>query len=260
MNRIAFLACRILSLLFVLGVSTAQAHYLWLNADDYRPVAKNLPLFSVGWGHNFYSPVGDILTDHEMLAEVSLIEPNGKKMALDRVNGFQYQANHQYAPGVYLAATGIKERFSTKTEEGYKSQSKKGLSNVLSSRYLGMYAKAIINVGETGEAANLSVPLGTALEVVPLSNPATLRAGDFFRFTLLYQGKPLAEEMNATYAGFSPHNAWPYTCRTDKDGLGAVRILQPGVWVIKANHKAPYPNPEEADEYSYTASLTFEVR
>lgn len=251
---------RIVVFLFAFSSTTAQAHYLWLNADDYRPKGKNLPLFSVGWGHNFYSPVGDILTDHEMLGEISLIDPAGKKIALDRVNGFQYQANHQYSQGIYLAATGIKERFSTKTEDGYKSQSKKGLGNVLSSRYLGMYAKAIVNVGETAEATNLSVPLGTALELVPLSNPASLRAGDFFRFTLLYQGKPLAEEINATHAGFSPHNAWPYSCRTDKEGQGAVRILQPGIWVIKANHKAAYPNPEEADEYSYTATLTFEVR
>jgi uncharacterized GH25 family protein len=52
----------------------------------------------------------------------------------------------------------------------------------------------------------------------------------------------------------------PYTCRTDRDGQGAVRMLQPGVWVIKANHKVPYPNPEETDEYSLTATLTFEVR
>jgi uncharacterized GH25 family protein len=260
MNRITALVCRILTILFALGASTVQAHYLWLNADDYRVREKEIPLFSVGWGHNFYSPVGDILTDHEMLGEISLIDPTGKKIALDRVNGFQYQANHQYTPGIYLAATGIKERFSTKTKDGYTSQSKKGLSNVLSSRYLGMYAKAIINVGESSEATNLSVPLGTALELVPLSNPAGLRAGDFFRFILLYQGKPLAEEVNATYAGFTPHNAWPYTCRTDKDGLGLVRILQPGIWVIKANYQAPYPNLEEADEYSYTATLTFEVR
>ena len=260
MKRMTFFCFRILTVLFVCGAASAQAHYLWLNADDYRAREKEVPLFSVGWGHNFHSPVGDILTDHEMLGEISLIDPAGKKIPLDRVNGFQYQAGHQYAKGAYLAMTGIKERFSTKTTEGYQSQSKKGLSNVLSSRYLGMYAKAIINVGEAGEATNLSVPQGMPLELVPLSNPATLRAGDFFRFTLLYQGKPLDEEINATYAGFSPHNAWPYSCRTNKEGMGEIRILQPGVWVIKANHKAPYPNPEEADEYSSTATLTFEVR
>nr|WP_321467472.1 DUF4198 domain-containing protein [uncultured Desulfobulbus sp.] len=260
MHRMTTLLFQTLFFLVTLGLSVAQAHYLWLNADDYRPKEKGIPLFSVGWGHNFYSPVGDILTDPEMLAQIDLIDPAGKKMTMDRINGFQYQAHHQYGPGVYLASTAIKERFSTKTKEGYKHQSKIGLSDVLSSRYLGMYAKAIINVGEASEAANLSTPLGTPLELVPLTNPASLQPGDFFRFSLLYQGKPLAEEVNATYAGFSPHNAWPYTCRTDKDGVGAIRILQPGIWVIKVNYRAPYPNLEEADEYSYTASLTFEVR
>lgn len=44
------------------------------------------------------------------------------------------------------------------------------------------------------------------------------------------------------------------------DTLGRINMLESGVWVLKANHKAPYPKLEEADEYSYTTSPTFEVR
>jgi len=93
-----------------------------------------------------------------------------------------------------------------------------------------------------------------------LTNPSEVKAGDYFRFKLLYQGKPIAEYINATYVGFSTENAWAYSTRTDNRGVGDIKILTAGIWVIKANLKAPYPDSEEADEYSYTTSLTFEVR
>ncbi|MBM9616131.1 DUF4198 domain-containing protein [Desulfobulbus rhabdoformis] len=260
MNKFVKLSCTITVFLLVCAVSFAQAHYLWLNVDDHRPRVKSIPMFSVGWGHHFYSPVGDILTRPELLETLQLIDPAGKSSELTLVDGFKYQAHQRYSAGTYLATVAIKERFSTKTDKGYLSQPKTGLTNVLSSRYLGMYGKAIINVGTGGDSTSLSQPVGTSLELVPLSNPADLRVGDSFRFRLLYQGQPLAEEIKATYAGFSPHNAWPYTCRTNREGEGAIRILAPGIWVIKVNHRAPYKNSEEADEYSYTATLNFEIR
>ena len=77
---------------------------------------------------------------------------------------------------------------------------------------------------------------------------------------LLYQGKPVAEEIKASYAGFSYGGAWAYSTRTDKAGIGEVKILESGIWGLYGNHNAPYADPDEADEYSYTTSLTFEVR
>jgi len=37
-------------------------------------------------------------------------------------------------------------------------------------------------------------------------------------------------------------------------------MLKSGVWLIKAGHTVPYPDPEECDQYSYSATLTFEVK
>lgn len=45
-----------------------------------------------------------------------------------------------------------------------------------------------------------------------------------------------------------------------KGGIAEVRILKPGIWMIFVSHKLPYPNIELADEYSYQATLTFEVK
>lgn len=238
----------------------AAAHYMWLNVNDYTPANKSTAKFTVGWGHRFYNPVGDILVGSDRLGEIYLIDPSGERIGVDAVNEFQYDSAKRLAPGTYLGLVKRKEGFSTKTTEGYKQQSRKGLNNVLSSHYIGMYGKAILNVGSSFETKVLEAPVGDALEFIPLDNPINLKVGDYFRFKLLFQGKPVAEYINATYVGFSQENDWAYSTRTDSEGIGEIKILHSGPWIIKANHKAPYFDPEEADEYSFTSSLTFEVR
>jgi uncharacterized GH25 family protein len=238
----------------------AQAHYMWLNAHDYTTEENRTAKFTVGWGHAFYNPVGDILVGRNILDCIYMIGPDGKKIKITLRNEFLYESTESLAPGDYVAVVQRKDGFSTKTKDGYKRQSKKGLKGVIHARFLGMCGKAIINVGDPTGSPFVSKPVGTVIEIVPLVNPAELKAGDYFKFQLLCQGKPVAEYINATYVGFSNDGAWAYSTRTNKDGMGEIKILNSGIWVLKANHKKPYPNPEEADEYSFTTSLTFEVR
>ena len=242
-----------------LAAVESQAHFMWLNAHDYTPTEDRKATFTVGWGHAFYNPAGDILVGNDILDEIYMIEPSGDKMEVAALNNFQYESSGKLSEGSYLAMVKRKEGFSTKTAKGYKRQSKKGLKDVVHSRYLGMYGKAILNVGDGG-GETITKPAGIPLEIVPTVDPSELKAGDYFTFELLYDGKPVAEYVNATYVGFSHDNAWAYSTRTDSKGKGEIKILESGIWVLKANHKAPYPDPDEADEYSYTTSLTFEVR
>ena len=243
-----------------LFAAQASAHFMWLNVHDYTPRENRSVKFTVGWGHSFFNPVGDILSGQDTLDGFYLTDPNGKTIDAKPLNDFQYESSSSLSSGTYLAVVKRKEGFSTKTAEGYKQQSKKGLKNIISSRYLGMYGKAVINVGEPADAQSALKPMGIPFEIIPLVDPSALKAGDYFRFKLLYQGKPVAVDIKATYAGFSYNGAWAYSTRTDKEGIGEVKILESGIWVLYANHKMPYPDPKEADEYSYTTSLTFEVR
>jgi uncharacterized GH25 family protein len=233
---------------------------MWINAHDLTPVENKTALFTVGWGHAFYNPVGDILIGQDIIDAIYMIGPRGKKEELTVRNAFQYESSNALTQGTYVTVVQRKEGFSTKTTEGYKRQSKKGLKGVIHARSISMCGKAIINVGDPIASPFVNKPVGTVIEIVPLVNPAELKAGDYFKFQLLCQGKPVAEYINATYVGFSNDGAWAYSTRTNKDGMGEIKILNSGIWVLKANHKKPYPNPEEADEYSFTTSLTFEVR
>ena len=258
-NWKAFLSLVVISF-FCLTAGNAWAHYMWFNVNDYTPAANKTVKLSVGWGHHFYNPAGDILYGKKILGEMYLTDARGNKMQISSLNGIQYESASPLARGTYIAVVQRKEGFSTKTADGYKHQSRKGLKHVIHSRYLGMYAKAVINAGEPETDTMVTRPLGLSLEIVPSKDPAVLKAGDYFPFTLLVNGTPAAQTVYATYAGFSTEDDWAYTTRTDKKGMGKIKLLTSGVWVLKANVKLPYPDPEEADEYSYTTSLCFEVR
>ncbi len=244
---------------FIFSIN-ASAHYMWLNVNDYTPDKDKTAMFTIGWGHHFYNPVEDLLNSDELLGDIFMIDPDGNKSEIKPLNIIQYESADKLSEGTWIAMVQRKEGFSTKTTDGYKRQSRKGLTNVVYSRYLGMYGKAIINVGHASGNDIVQKPVGAPLEIIPLTNPANTKEGDYFRFKVLYQGKPVAESFNATYVGFSTGTDFALTEKTDDKGEGKLKITKSGIWVIKANHKAPYPNKEDADEYSYTASLAFEIK
>ena len=251
-----------LSLALIVGVFfiPASAHFMWINAGDYTPSTEKPIKLTIGWGHGFGSSAGNVLHEQKGLDKIYMLDPNGRKLKIEPINEIDFKVERPLKKeGVYLVVAKRKEGFRTKTTDGYKNQSKKGLKNVIQSSYSGGYAKAIVDVGKGGGEI-FSRPVGHALEIVPLKDPASLKEGDYLPVKVLYNSKPLRAELYATYVGFSTEGAWAYTVKTDKKGVGRIKILKSGIWLIKIGHKAPYPDPEECDQYSYSATLTFEVK
>ena len=48
-----------------------------------------------------------------------------------------------------------------------------------------------------------STAIGDKLEIVPLTNPTTIKPGDELTVRVLFKGQPLANNVYATYDGFS---------------------------------------------------------
>ena len=251
-----------LSLALVLGVFSmpANAHLLWINVGDYTTSTKRPVRVTIGWGHDFASPVGNVMYNQEGLDEICMLDPNGNRLKMKSINEIEFEVEKPLKnDGTYLALAKRKEGFFTKTSKGYERQSKKGLKDVIHCGYYGMYAKAVVNVGEAG-GESFSKPIGHTLEIIPLKDPAELREGDYLPVKVLYNNEPLGTDLYATYVGFSTEHAWAYTSRTNKEGIGMVKMLKSGIWLIKAGHNVPYSDPKECDECSYFATLTFEVK
>jgi uncharacterized GH25 family protein len=248
-------------LMLLLLAVPAHAHFLWINVADYSLMEKEKVTMNFGWGHSFGNPVGNVLRDMDRLDELVLLGPNGDALKMASQNEIEFKGKKPLnQAGTYMIAAKRKEGFFSKTTEGYKRQSKKGLKNVLQCSYSGGYAKAIINVGEEGGGTIVSKPLGHTLEIVPLKDPADLRVGDDLPVKVLHDGALLSTEIYATYAGFSTDGAWAYATKTNKDGVARIKMIHSGIWLIKVSHKKPYPDTRECDQYSYTATLTFQMR
>jgi len=212
---------------------------------------------TIGWGHRY--PLAGFLKETD-LEKISIFGPGRNKIDIISSSALEFQSAEAITEqGVYIVAAKRKTGFYTKTTEGGKRCSKKGVKNVIKCFHSEMCAKAVVNVGNGKGKADTRI--GHPFEIIPLANPADLREGDYLPVQVLLKGKPFKEEIYATYVGFSTEkNTFAYVAKTNAKGKGKIKILHSGVWMIKAVHEEPYPNQTECDVDSYTATLTFEVK
>lgn len=238
-------------------IPAAYAHYPWININDYTPEKGHAFKISIGWGHRY--PIDGFLSESD-LEYLYIMGQGDEKIDVTPASCVEFTPETVITkPGAYLVAAQRKAGFYTKTAMGGKRRSKKGLSNIIKCYYSHMCMKAVVNVGEGKGKVNKV--LGQAMEIIPLDNPADLKVGDFMTVKVLYNGKPYNGMIYATYSGFSTEeNAFAYATKTDKNGTAKIKILCPGIWLIKADYQEPYSDPSECDVESFVATLTFEVK
>jgi uncharacterized GH25 family protein len=120
------------------------------------------------------------------------------------------------------------------------------------------FAKALVNVG--GDDDSFAQPLGDRLEIVPLTNPAGVRAGQEMRVRVLFDGLPVMTRVTATYDGFSPRqDTYAYSTEDVADGRAYVMITRPGLWMVRVEHQIAEAKPTH-ERYVARAVLVFEVK
>lgn len=242
--------------LTVFGTS-AYAHFPWINVNDYTPETGSAVKLNIGWGHNY--PFAGFLQE-ESLEKLEMTGPTKTKNSLKFTSDVEVSSESVISnQGAYIISGKRKSGFYTKTTQGGKRFSKKNLKNAIKCSFSHMCMKAIVNVGDG--KGDVKTRVGHPMEIVPLKNPVDLQSGDYMPVQVLCNGKPFSGYIYATYAGFSTEKeTFAYATKTDKKGKGKIKILQSGVWLIKASHEVPYSNQDECDVESFIASLTFEVK
>lgn len=120
------------------------------------------------------------------------------------------------------------------------------------------YTKALVN-GEGGDDF-VTAPLGQMLEVVPMSNPASLSVGDDLQVQVIFDGAPLGSaSVEATYDGFSTEEmAFVSMVEADADGMATISITEPGHWFVRVAHDGA-STTEGVDTHVLRAITSFEV-
>ena len=149
------------------------------------------------------------------------------------------------------------------TNEGGKSGAKKDLEaqglKVLSANKYDKYAKAIFNTSR--EDKNFAQVLGHPLEIIPVTNPADAKVGEYFDVKILLNGQPYTGPVWASYDGFVTEYENTYAYYTEaENGEAHVKITAPGLWGIRA-YQGNLPGVEgDYDHLTLRAFLLFEVK
>ncbi len=147
-----------------------------------------------------------------------------------------------------LLLVGINNGYWSKTIYGWKNLPKRQASRVVEAIRSFNYSKALVSWGDWAEK-----PIGDAkLDIIPLKNPFALKAGERLPVKVLYQGSPLP---NVEVEG-GDHDA---VATTDKNGVAQVKIFK-GYQVITVTYREPLKSDPDADFFSTTTTLTFEVK
>ncbi len=245
----------------ILFCQTALAHDLWMTVDPYLMDKTGSPSLAIFSAHRFPAGSEDYLSA-DRLDRTFLVAPNGAEVtALAKADGTCSPQAALTETGTYLAVALPHGGFATKTTEGYqRGKTKKDVDNVIECKYSRKSAKAVFTVGSPGGQV-FSKPLGHAMEIVPLKDPATLKTGQILPVKVLLEGKAARTYVYGTYAGFSESgDAFAYTTRTDKGGVAQIKMIHDGVWVLIAKLEEAYPDTAECDKQAWAASLTFEIR
>jgi uncharacterized GH25 family protein len=162
-----------------------------------------------------------------------------------------------------LAAEKTGEIWSV-TNEGSKPGPRKDLEDqglrVVSSAMIDKYAKSVINASP--DDGNFSSVLGQDLEIVPVTNPADARVGEYFKIKVLHMGEPAAIPVWATYDGFVTEyqNTYAYYTESDAEGIANIKITAPGLWLVRTSKENDPGVEGRYDARSIRSTLTFAVK
>jgi uncharacterized GH25 family protein len=150
------------------------------------------------------------------------------------------------------------------TPEGWKPGTRKaneeqGLKVVRASM-TDKFCKTIINASAGDK--NFAAVTGQELEIVPVTNPADARTGEFFKVKVLQNGQPAAVPVWATYDGFVTEceNTFAYYTEADSEGVANVKITSPGLWIIRARKGDEPGVPGEYDSRALVSILTIQAK
>lgn len=255
----------ILTVIFILSLTTsAFSHELSIKAKSQTMKAGEPFYATVQSSHKFIVP-----EEVEILSRVKAGIIEDGKLIESELTGDEENLciNFTVTPkdlsqSVILVAIKDGESWCV-TNEGGKSGSRKELEaqglKVISANKYDKYAKAILNTSHDDK--NYSCVLGHPLEIIPITNPADAKVGEYFHVKILLNGQNYNGPVWATYDGFVTEYESTYAYYTEaENGEAHIKITAPGYWGIRA-YQTGLPGVEgDYDHLNLRAFLLFDVK
>ena len=230
-------------LLFIPGL--LAAHDFWIEPDGFRTVPGAPVNISLREGVGFKGNTLPYIT--QWFNDFSITSQNGRSPVISELGNDPAAALAPEA-GAYLLGYQSNANFVELDPAKFESYLlEEGMEYILARRAeLGedqepapenfvRCAKTLIAVGVGQSQAEIYAKiLGYSLELVPDSDPLTVKPGDRISFRVLYEGKPVQGILVRALSKDRPEQS--IDVRSDEDGQVSLRLPRTGVWMVKAVH------------------------
>ncbi|PUA30508.1 MAG: hypothetical protein B0W54_08490 [Cellvibrio sp. 79] len=251
-----------LSALLVMPVS---AHTPFLAPISFTPAHESWVSLDAGFAEVFFQP--DVAFDK---GDFQLLTPAGVWQKPGRLEAFKTRTliEHQLTEkGTYRFSTGLRYgavfRFyelngERKAIRDPKEALPAGAKLVDHYQSVTLAETYITNDKPTAVALK---PYSKGLEVVPVTHPSDVYAGEKFAVKVLLDGKPLAnKEISVFKAQDGSEHEKPYlNATTNTKGEAELAMADTGIYLLHTRHTAPAPKNAEAPNYGYVYTLSFQV-
>lgn len=135
----------------------------------------------------------------------------------------------------------------------------KNLSGETRLRYAwSMKALAFVGAGDDKGLHNREV--GQKLEILLLENPRGIEHGEELGVQVLFEGKPLKNELVRVFVGNDEGLAAELKARSDAKGIAQFKMERKGLWLIRVAHVHKSKNIKDANWDVHFATFSFHYR
>lgn len=213
----------------------AQAHDLWVERQG------NLQTLQYGHERSGHEGAKKLEYKPEQVKDAACYGDDGRQVRADIGRVYPVTLKGQCAASWFLTSSG----YWSKTPYGTRNQPKTEAGTVIDSW---ISVESVKRMDAWSSA--LARPLTRELELVPLTNPLDLKAGDKMRLMATLDGKPAAG-VTVAYFGH-PRGV------SGADGRVNVRLQHPGFQLIQASLETPLTEGK-ADRLIQSTALQFEI-
>lgn len=235
MNIGSITCAAILSLGLMVGA--ANAHGVWV-AERH---GENAVVYGHGGDDDAYSP------DKVKLLVAKAADGSIVELALEQKNDhILFKPNKDIATVAVELDNGI---WTMDKDKKWYNKAKSEVPNAVAAGHYIKYGVSLLkSIGENFK------PQGLKLEIVPLKDPLSLKAGDELPIQVLYNGEPAKDvEVMAEYTTQSE----VVSAHTDADGKATIKVRNQGLNVVAADLREKSKDKTETDQLGYMTTFSF---